>query len=156
DRPRDVDAAADLRPRRRRRGPGPGRSVPRPQHGDRHGARRAVRWCQRRRPTRARAWAGCCRHREGGRRTRHPVRRMSAERQRVLLIIDDIGVVWPARHSLEGAGYEVRWYGDAKAALNALDTFAPKLVIVDVMLPGGGGWTVVDTIRALPEGERPR
>jgi DNA-binding response OmpR family regulator len=81
---------------------------------------------------------------------------MSAQRQRVLLIIDDLGVVWPARHALEAAGYEVRWYGDAKAALNSLDTFAPELVIVDVMLPGGGGWTVVDTIRALPQEERPR
>ena len=81
---------------------------------------------------------------------------MSAQRQRVLLIVDDLGVVWPARHALEAAGYEVRWYGDAKAALNALDTFAPELVIVDVMLPGGGGWTVVDTIRALPQEERPK
>ena len=81
---------------------------------------------------------------------------MSAQRQRVLLIVDDLGVVWPARHALEAAGYEVRWYGDAKAALNALDTFAPELVIIDVMLPGGGGWTVVDTIRALPQGERPK
>jgi len=81
---------------------------------------------------------------------------MSAQRQRVLLIVDDLGVVWPARHALEAAGYEVRWYGDAKTALNALDAFAPELVIVDVMLPGGGGWTVVDTIRALPQEERPR
>ena len=81
---------------------------------------------------------------------------MSAQRQRLLLIVDDLGVVWPARHALEAAGYEVRWYGDAKAALNALDTFAPELVIVDVMLPGGGGWTVVDTIRALPQEERPK
>ena len=81
---------------------------------------------------------------------------MSAQRQRVLLIVDDLGVVWPARHALEAAGYKVRWYGDAKAALIALDTFAPELVIVDVMLPGGGGWTVVDTIRALPQEERPR
>ena len=81
---------------------------------------------------------------------------MSAQRQRVLLIVDDLGVVWPARHALEAAGYEVRWYGDAKAALNALDTFAPEVVIVDVMLPGGGGWTVVDTIRALPQEERPK
>jgi DNA-binding response OmpR family regulator len=81
---------------------------------------------------------------------------MSAQRQRVLLVVDDLGVVWPARHALEAAGYEVRWYGDAKIALNALDTFAPELVIVDVMLPGGGGWTVVDTIRALPQEERPK
>ena len=81
---------------------------------------------------------------------------MSVQRRRVLLIVDDLGVVWPARHALEAAGYEVRWYGDAKAALNALDTFAPELVIVDVMLPGGGGWTVVDTIRALPQEERPK
>ena len=80
---------------------------------------------------------------------------MSTERQRVLLIIDDLGVVWPARHSLEAAGYEVRWYGDGKAALTALDTFAPEVVIVDVMLPGGGGWAVVDTVRALPQAERP-
>ncbi|TMK78567.1 MAG: response regulator [Actinobacteria bacterium] len=81
---------------------------------------------------------------------------MSAQRQRVLLIVDDLGVVWPARHALEAACYEVRWYGDGKTALNALDAFAPELVIVDVMLPGGGGWTVVDTIRALPQAERPR
>ena len=81
---------------------------------------------------------------------------MSAQRRRVLLIVDDLGVVWPARHALEAAGYEVRWRGDGKAALNALDTFAPELVIVDVMLPGGGGWTVVDTIRALPQEERPK
>jgi DNA-binding response OmpR family regulator len=80
---------------------------------------------------------------------------MSAQRPRVLLIVDDLGVVWPARHALEAAGYEVRWYGDAKAALTVLDGFAPKLVIVDVMLPGGGGWTVVDTIRAIPQEERP-
>ena len=79
-----------------------------------------------------------------------------AERPRVLLIVDDLGVVWPARHGLEAAGYEVRWYGDGKAALTALDSFAPDLVIVDVMLPSGEGWTVVDTIRALPQEERPR
>jgi len=81
---------------------------------------------------------------------------MSTQRPRVLLIVDDLGVVWPARHALEAAGYEVRWHGDAKAALTALDAFAPELVVVDVMLPGGGGWTVVDTIRALPQEERPK
>lgn len=81
---------------------------------------------------------------------------MSMQGQRVLLIVDDLGVVWPARHALEAAGYEVRWYGDAKAALTALDSFAPELVVVDVMLPGGGGWAVVDTIRAMALEDRPR
>ena len=29
---------------------------------------------------------------------------MSVQRQRLLLIVDDLGVVWPARHALEAAG----------------------------------------------------
>jgi len=78
------------------------------------------------------------------------------DRGRVLIVVDDIGLVWPARHALESRGYQVRWSGDAKSAISALEIFGPELVIVDVMLPRREGWTVLDTIRAYPQEERPK
>jgi len=40
--------------------------------------------------------------------------------------------------------------------MQALDTFAPDVLILDVMLPFVDGWSVLESIQGMPEERRPK
>jgi two-component system, cell cycle response regulator DivK len=57
----------------------------------------------------------------------------------ILIVDDNAANLKLARVLLEGDGYEVRTAADAEEALNVLETFAPRLILMDIQLPGMDG-----------------
>lgn len=73
---------------------------------------------------------------------------MAGER---ILIVDDHPLnLKLARLILEAEGYEVRTALDAEDTLRALDTFTPRLILMDLMLPGVDGFALTRQLKADP------
>ena len=74
-------------------------------------------------------------------------------RVRSVLIIDDDPVFAVlASETLQQAGYDVRIAGTTQEAFAALEQAPPDLVLLDVDLPGGNGFEVCATLRAMSLG----
>lgn len=64
-----------------------------------------------------------------------------------ILVVDDNDLVRASmRAILQAGGYEAQEVGDARAAIEAVKSVAPDLVLTDLMMPGTPG---VDLIREL-------
>jgi DNA-binding response OmpR family regulator len=74
----------------------------------------------------------------------------------VLVVDDEPQVVWVLQYSLEAEGYTTLSARDGAAALEAVDLFRPKLVLLDIMMPTLDGWSVLRELAKLPDGIRPR
>ena len=70
--------------------------------------------------------------------------------RRVLLIEDEANIAEAIRFILSRDGCEVRVQADGHAALAAVATFAPDLVVLDLMLPGKSGLEILAALRADP------
>lgn len=68
--------------------------------------------------------------------------------RKVLIADDEPNIVLSLEFLLESRGYEVRSVPDGAQALAAVRDFAPDLLVLDVMMPGLGGWEVCRTLRA--------
>lgn len=66
---------------------------------------------------------------------------------RILIVDDELPLRNTLRAYLEREGYAVETVGDGHAALTLAATFQPDLVILDVMLPGVDGFTVLQKLR---------
>jgi DNA-binding response OmpR family regulator len=77
-------------------------------------------------------------------------------RSRVLIVEDDADLAWVERFNLESEGYEVAVALEGLAALEALDSFAPEIVVLDLMLPHVDGWAVLAKAQELPVDRRPK
>jgi DNA-binding response OmpR family regulator len=66
---------------------------------------------------------------------------------RVLVVEDNADLAYGLRNNLEIEGYEVAVADDGLAALEALASSAPGLVILDLMLPGMDGFRVLKALR---------
>ena len=66
---------------------------------------------------------------------------------RILLIEDNAELAGGIRYNLELEGYEVRVSEDGVAGVQDVESFAPDLIILDVMLPRMDGYQVLRTIR---------
>ncbi len=68
-----------------------------------------------------------------------------------LLIVDDNAInLKLARVLLTGEGYVVRTASDAEEALTMLETFAPRLILMDLQLPGIDGLELTRRLKADP------
>ncbi len=65
----------------------------------------------------------------------------------ILVVDDDPKIVRLVRTYLERAGYPVVEAADGWAALDAIEQLDPSLVVLDLMLPGVDGLTVLATVR---------
>jgi len=75
-----------------------------------------------------------------------------AQPKRVLYIEDEPDLQWLVKYILESAGgFEVLVCGSGREGLSAIETFAPDLVLLDVMMPGMDGFSVLRALRARPE-----
>ena len=74
----------------------------------------------------------------------------------VLVVDDEPQVVWVLQYSLEAEGYTTLSARDGAAALEAVDLFRPKLVLLDIMMPTLDGWSVLQELAKLPDETRPR
>jgi CheY-like chemotaxis protein len=72
--------------------------------------------------------------------------------QRILMVEDDPDIQIVASFSLEAVGgYTVRVCSGGAEALAQVDSFAPDLVLLDVMMPEMDGPTVLSHLRARSE-----
>lgn len=67
--------------------------------------------------------------------------------KKVLLAEDEDGIAMALEYLVGKAGYDTRRVADGDAALSALRTAPPDLVILDVMLPGRSGYELCQIIR---------
>jgi diguanylate cyclase (GGDEF)-like protein len=74
---------------------------------------------------------------------------------RVLLVDDDDAVTQAVTRVLQPEGYELTIARNQAEALAALQGDLPEALVVDVLLPDGSGFELVERVRALPGGDRP-
>ena len=68
----------------------------------------------------------------------------------ILIVDDNPQNLKLARVILSAEGYEVRTAIDAEDALNVLKSFAPRLILLDVQLPGMDGLELTRRLKADP------
>ncbi len=73
-------------------------------------------------------------------------RREGSERQRVLVVDDDPQTLRYVRDALTRAGYAPTVTGDPKEALRLVEEEHPRLVLLDLMLPGTDGIALMEEI----------
>ncbi|HEX6574152.1 MAG TPA: response regulator transcription factor [Gemmatimonadaceae bacterium] len=66
---------------------------------------------------------------------------------KILVIEDNTELANAIRHNLEFEGYEVSIAPDGISGVELVRTFVPDAIILDVMLPGADGFSVLRTIR---------
>jgi len=70
--------------------------------------------------------------------------------KKILIIEDDEFVADIYREVLETEGFEVTVCGNGTTAMDLLQSSAPQLVLLDILLPGTGGAEVLSFIRSQP------
>ncbi len=74
---------------------------------------------------------------------------MSEKKTTILIVDDDLQLLQLVALNLELEGYAVLLAGDGKQALMLVETQAPDLVLLDVMMPRMDGFTVCHRVRAF-------
>ena len=64
----------------------------------------------------------------------------------IYIVEDDASIRELEQYALRSNGYEVQGFESAEPFWQAMRTEAPELVILDVMLPGVDGFTLMDYI----------
>ena len=67
--------------------------------------------------------------------------------QDILIVEDEPAIARVLKAYLTKAGYRVKQAFDGDEALREFESFPPSLVILDVMLPGRDGWSILKYIR---------
>lgn len=68
-----------------------------------------------------------------------------------ILVVDDNPVnLKLVRVLLAGEGYDVRTAGNAEDALAMIESFQPRLILMDIQLPGMDGLTLTRRLKADP------
>lgn len=68
-------------------------------------------------------------------------------RQKILIVDDDVNICELLRLYLEKDGFETRVVNDGGSAVRQSESYAPDLILLDVMLPILDGWQVCREIR---------
>jgi DNA-binding response OmpR family regulator len=76
---------------------------------------------------------------------------MSAPGARLLVVDDEVALRDMLELGLTQAGFLVRGVADGKSAIEVVRHWSPELIILDVMLPGIDGFTLLPALRRLTE-----
>jgi DNA-binding response OmpR family regulator len=68
-------------------------------------------------------------------------------RARVLLVEDDRGLARVLRDNLSAVGFDVDWAETGRSAVAKARAVAPDLIVLDIMLPDGSGFDLVDLLK---------
>jgi CheY-like chemotaxis protein len=71
---------------------------------------------------------------------------------RVLIVDDEPDIRLVVRLGLEAAGLAVALAGSAAEAVEAMTSFAPQLILLDVEMPGVDGPAALELLRRVPGG----
>jgi two-component system KDP operon response regulator KdpE len=74
---------------------------------------------------------------------------VEATGRRILIVEDDAGIARALNLRLRSAGYETSVAVDAVSAVSGARQFSPDLVLLDLGLPGGTGYAVLERLRGL-------
>ena len=69
----------------------------------------------------------------------------------VLVVEDEPNIVMSLEFLMKKAGYAVRIARDGDAAVRALEDDPPDLMLLDVMMPGRGGFDICQMVRSNPD-----
>lgn len=76
---------------------------------------------------------------------------MGADKRKVLIADDEPNIVTALEFLLKRAGYDVRTATNGEEALALVESYAPDLVLIDIMMPGKSGYEVCQRMRERPE-----
>jgi DNA-binding response OmpR family regulator len=76
-----------------------------------------------------------------------------SQRQKILIVEDDHAARVEIGEVLRDAGYQVLEAPGSDAALRLAVSGAPAVVLLDLILPDGAGFDLLDQLRSLPSGE---
>lgn len=76
---------------------------------------------------------------------------MAADKRKVLIADDEPNIVTALEFLLKRAGYDVRTAANGDEALALVESYAPDLVLIDIMMPGKSGYEVCQRMRERPE-----
>jgi DNA-binding response OmpR family regulator len=76
---------------------------------------------------------------------------MADSRRKVLIADDEPNIVTALEFLLKRSGYDVRAAANGEEALAMVDSYAPDVVLLDVMMPVKSGYDVCQRIRERPE-----
>ena len=71
-----------------------------------------------------------------------------AAKQKILIVDDDANIAELISLYLNKECFETLIVGDGESALEAVDTFSPNLILLDLMLPGIDGYQVCREVRS--------
>jgi DNA-binding response OmpR family regulator len=74
--------------------------------------------------------------------------------KKVLIADDEPNIVLSLEFLMRKAGYDLRVARDGAEALREIREWSPDLVLLDVMLPEKDGFEVLQSTRALDDGDR--
>jgi two-component system OmpR family response regulator len=74
---------------------------------------------------------------------------MSPLKPRVLIVEDDPDLLVVLRVNLTAMGVEPILAGDGRTAISRIQAERPDAVVLDVMLPGIDGWSVLEDLHAM-------
>jgi two-component system OmpR family response regulator len=74
---------------------------------------------------------------------------MSPLKPRVLIVEDDPDLLVVLRVNLTAIGVEPILAGDGRTAISRIEAERPDAVVLDVMLPGIDGWSVLEDLHAM-------
>lgn len=66
----------------------------------------------------------------------------------IFIVEDDENIREMEGYALKNSGYEVKGFSDGATMLSALESGLPRLILLDIMLPGDDGLTILKKIRA--------
>ncbi|MGQ9558478.1 MAG: response regulator [Desulfurispora sp.] len=67
-----------------------------------------------------------------------------------LIVEDDPGAAELLQNFFQQLGYQTCWASDAQSARQLLDSLAPSLLTLDILLPGEAGWQLLLDLRSQP------